>query len=700
MPLSWIKRAKRPASVDELVAAEKYGKAIDLMRRQFSQRYPSTTERQGYAELLVRAGRGAEAVPVLLGIADEQERYGFPDKALEALRCAAAIDPEQAEVKERLESVRSAPTGDAAVEPSTPTEAPGADESWGTALDGASAAPAEPTESVSVVEEAPAGGPEFTVLDAEDPDPEAHDGGQESHGDDVPGAAPPGNEPELVVLEEASETTPTSLHVSPGVVGAERTGSDDGEITARSLHVDPSVLGEEGPEPADGDVDHGEITARSLHVDPSVLGEEGPEPADDDVDDGEITARSLHVDPSVLGEESTGPDDGEITATSIRVEPSALDGREPELLPEDDLEPEEVEELTTEPSPELDAGTGAADPGVEAPAPVLGSGDVADDAPPFSTGEDPETGIEAGPGAPPPESTPEAEDGLHSLLTDEDLEEALTAEAHALLADGPAEDESGSLEDDNHLDALLTIDARALLADHPKSDAPGALDDDGGLDELLAIDARALLSDGPGRDGTSPAAAAAGPSATEGKVDETLLSGPHPDETHLFLSEDDLLGALADEPQPSVTDKADQGEGALSPEEEALRSLPPEAADPLQAAAALRARYGSSDWSARVRLHLTGELAQAARLGDALATLAAVAEDLVQLGYGRPAMTILKKADRFRHRRPGEAVEDPALRQGVQALLREAEELAARPAPSVEEVAEGAGEEQGHQLAG
>ncbi len=726
MPLSWIKRLKQ-SSVDELIAAGKYGKAIDLMRRQFSQRYPSTTERQGYAELLVRAGRGAEAVPVLLGIADEQERYGCPDKALEALRCAAAIDPEQAEVKERLESVRDAPPEAPAADPSAPPEGPSAPDRLGPTLDAAPAPRAGAPESASVEEEvfglfeaeapqgvAPDGESGFAVLDAEEPNPMDHDGGQENHADEAASAAPPGDEQDLVVVEEAGEVTATSPRVVPTVPGPEEPGpatADDGEITAESIHVDPSVLEAEEPEPVAADGDEGEITAESIHVDPSVLEAEEPGPVAADGDDGEITAESIHVDPSVLEAEEPGPvaadgDDGEITAESIHVDPSVLGAEEPEpvaeddentapsirvepgdepdagtqhlLPPEDDLEPEEVEELTAEAGPELGARTADA-------------------------------------GAPPPEGTPGADDGLHSLLTDQDLEEALTAEAHALLADGPAEDESGSLEDDDRLDLLLTTDAQALLADHPRSDAPGALDDDGQLDELLATDARALLADGPTRDGPAPVgerpeSPASGTDSGDGPADEAEdpLPGPHPDETHLFLSEDDLLGALIAGPEPSSTpneseDEVDRLVLALAEagaSGTALRSLPPETADPLQVAVALRARYGSCDWSARVRLHLSGLMLEAGRADDALDTLTGVAEDLAQQGHGRGAIAILKRAGRLRHRGSNGAIENDALREGAEALLSEAAELAAGPSPAVEEEAEAAGQEQGHQLAG
>ena len=172
------------------------------------------------------------------------------------------------------------------------------------------------------------------------------------------------------------------------------------------------------------------------------------------------------MEPGVLGADGhgTGPDDGEITATSIRVEPSVLGAAEPEsagadagvpevaatdlvpapdlLLPEEDLEPEEVEELTAE--DELEPA-------------------------PFHTGESPDPDTETDAGALLPGRAPDG-DELRSLLTDEDLDAALAADAEALLSGGPTEDEAGPPEDEDHLHELFTADARALLAEHPSSD--------------------------------------------------------------------------------------------------------------------------------------------------------------------------------------------------------------------------------------
>ncbi len=597
MSLSWITRPKPPESVDELVAAGKYGKAVARLREQFSRRYPSTTERQHYAEVLVLAGRGVEAVPVLLGIADEQERYGFPDEALEALERAAEIHPDQAEVKERLASIRHAPTKVPADEAPPPAEDPhAAPDSRGSALDGAFAAQAGPESPEKAAEERP----ELAVLDAGAPDPpglgtppSGPRGGREPAAVEAAGAAAAratqrSGEPDLVVVEvetispDDGEITARTLHDDPAVAGAaetETTGADEGEITARSLHVDPSVLGPPEAETADD----GEITARSLWVDPSVLDATETETT---ADEGEITARSLFVDPSVLGaaaSEAADGDPGEKTAPSLRVDGNVAGRDEPAtptlLLPEEDLEPEpdleleEVEELTAEDGPEVEPGV--------ADARALLGGDVAGH---DHTAEDPEPDLETDAGASFREDDAESE-WLRSLVTDEDLEAALTADAQALLAGPPSEDEPGSAEDEGHLDALLGADAQALLAERPASDGPALPGDEGHLDALLATDARALLSDRPRRDGPAPVGVPGdtgeepgraapdlpGEDTGEEETEAPTALPAHPDETLLFLSEEDLFGALEDAPAPPFNGNGNgngsranrpQGEGA------------------------------------------------------------------------------------------------------------------------------------------
>lgn len=117
MVLDWLSRSSRPPSVDELVAKGRYAQAAAVLRTQIQGRTPTLAERLRLADLLVLADHGEQALPILLGIADELARYGFADRALEALRRADAVAPGHDEVRERFEALaRSARARIAAAE--------------------------------------------------------------------------------------------------------------------------------------------------------------------------------------------------------------------------------------------------------------------------------------------------------------------------------------------------------------------------------------------------------------------------------------------------------------------------------------------------------------------------------------------------------------------------------------------------------
>jgi hypothetical protein len=103
MVLDWLSRSKRPPSVDELVAKGRYAQAVAVLRTEIRDRTPTLAERLRLADLLVLADRGEQALPILVGVADELTRYGFHDRALEALRRADAVAPGQSEVRSRFE---------------------------------------------------------------------------------------------------------------------------------------------------------------------------------------------------------------------------------------------------------------------------------------------------------------------------------------------------------------------------------------------------------------------------------------------------------------------------------------------------------------------------------------------------------------------------------------------------------------------
>ncbi len=90
------------SSLSELLAKKKYGKAIEIIRADLKARGRDARLRMQLADVLQRAGRAAEAVPVLLELAEEFALSGSPAKAIATLKRAQGISPGQPEVENRL----------------------------------------------------------------------------------------------------------------------------------------------------------------------------------------------------------------------------------------------------------------------------------------------------------------------------------------------------------------------------------------------------------------------------------------------------------------------------------------------------------------------------------------------------------------------------------------------------------------------
>jgi hypothetical protein len=101
MPLSWFTGSKE-ASLDELVAAKKYKKAIELLREQFKAGSRDPRLRLQLADVLVLAGRAKEAAPILSGLADEYARAGFAAKAIAVLKKLQKAAPGNPDVERRM----------------------------------------------------------------------------------------------------------------------------------------------------------------------------------------------------------------------------------------------------------------------------------------------------------------------------------------------------------------------------------------------------------------------------------------------------------------------------------------------------------------------------------------------------------------------------------------------------------------------
>jgi len=125
MPFEWL-QASLDAPVSELFARGRRARAIEQIREKLQgQIAPSVDLRMELVDLLIAAGRVREAVPVLLGLADEFARDGFVAKAVAALKRVEKVEPGRSDVEERLARlVRQQQEASPRVEPEAPEAAP------------------------------------------------------------------------------------------------------------------------------------------------------------------------------------------------------------------------------------------------------------------------------------------------------------------------------------------------------------------------------------------------------------------------------------------------------------------------------------------------------------------------------------------------------------------------------------------------
>lgn len=102
MVLSFFSGGKQGQSVDDLIARKKYAQAVELLRAQFKAGSRESRLRLQLADVLVLAGKGKEAVPILLGLADEFAVDGFAAKAISVLKKVQKIDPGRKDVDRKL----------------------------------------------------------------------------------------------------------------------------------------------------------------------------------------------------------------------------------------------------------------------------------------------------------------------------------------------------------------------------------------------------------------------------------------------------------------------------------------------------------------------------------------------------------------------------------------------------------------------
>ncbi len=100
MPITFGK--PKDEDVVALIAAKKYARAIEILKAQLQKKGANRSLRMQLADVLILADKKAEAVALLLPLADQYARDGFAAKAVSVLKKVQKVDPGRRDVEERL----------------------------------------------------------------------------------------------------------------------------------------------------------------------------------------------------------------------------------------------------------------------------------------------------------------------------------------------------------------------------------------------------------------------------------------------------------------------------------------------------------------------------------------------------------------------------------------------------------------------
>ena len=271
--------------VVSLIASRDYGRAIEVLRAQLKKRGASPTLRKQLADVLVLSGKTAEAVSLLLPLADQFASEGFAAKAVAVLKKIQKLDPGRRDVEERLARLIEEKQREAVVLPlARPSPEIGIEEIGVEPPDRSPARPSPPAEDGGELElgfsamppvAAPAGprpGPEEPAIPAApapprpvDPVPPAR---PPSAGPEPVLSAPAEPLPEIVSIEEALPTlslaAPATALPRPDVGTGRRDAASRPAAAPVTDEIEDYDLLYEG---GDGDEDEEEITIEVEAVD-------------------------------------------------------------------------------------------------------------------------------------------------------------------------------------------------------------------------------------------------------------------------------------------------------------------------------------------------------------------------------------------------------------------------------------------------
>jgi len=100
VPISFGK--SKEDDVVSLIAAKKYARAIEVLKAQLQKKGANPSLRMQLADVLILADKKAEAVALLLPLADQYARDGFAAKAVSVLKKIQKVDPGRRDVDQRL----------------------------------------------------------------------------------------------------------------------------------------------------------------------------------------------------------------------------------------------------------------------------------------------------------------------------------------------------------------------------------------------------------------------------------------------------------------------------------------------------------------------------------------------------------------------------------------------------------------------
>lgn len=96
---------EKEEDVTALIAKKNYAKAIEVLKAQLKTKRDDPRVRMQLGDVLILAGKGKDAIPILTSVADEYAREGFAAKAVAVLKKIQKIDPSRRDVDMKLASL-------------------------------------------------------------------------------------------------------------------------------------------------------------------------------------------------------------------------------------------------------------------------------------------------------------------------------------------------------------------------------------------------------------------------------------------------------------------------------------------------------------------------------------------------------------------------------------------------------------------